>query len=75
MAGGGTLPGKQERRIGLAARAIAAGLVDELHLFLTPVVVGGGTPALPDHSRLTLDLLAERRFASGVVYLLYLIKR
>jgi dihydrofolate reductase len=55
----------------LAAHAIRAGLVDELQLFLTPVVVGGGTPALPDDVRLDLELLDERRFSSGVVYLRY----
>ena len=56
---------------GLAAQAIRAGLVDEYHLFVTPVVVGGGTPSLPDHVTLTLDLLAERRFGNGVVHLHY----
>jgi dihydrofolate reductase len=55
----------------LAAHAIAAGLVDELHLFLTPVVVGGGTPALPAGVRVDLHLLDEHRFASGVVHLRY----
>ena len=55
----------------LAAQAIKAGLVDELHLFVVPVVVGGGTPALPDRVRLDLELLAERCFASGVVHLHY----
>ncbi len=55
----------------LTARALEAGLVDELHLFLTPIVVGGGKPSLPDDVRLELDLLDERRFASGVVYLRY----
>lgn len=55
----------------LAARALAAGLVDELQLFLTPVVVGGGTRALHEGLRLDLDLLGERRFESGVVYLDY----
>jgi dihydrofolate reductase len=54
-----------------AAQAIKAGLVDELHLFLTPVVVGGGKRALPDNVRLTLELLDERRFDSGVVHLHY----
>ncbi|HEY8285883.1 MAG TPA: dihydrofolate reductase family protein [Chloroflexota bacterium] len=58
----------------LAAQAIRAGLVDECHLFLTPVVVGGGTRALPDHIRLRLDLLDEYRFAAGVVYLRYRIR-
>ncbi len=56
---------------GLAAHALAAGLVDECHLFLSPVVVGGGTRALPDGLRLDLDLLDERRFGNGVVYLRY----
>jgi dihydrofolate reductase len=55
----------------LAAQAIAAGLVDELHLFLAPVLVGGGKPALPDGGHVPLELLDERRFASGFVYLRY----
>ena len=55
----------------LAAQAIKAGLVDELHLFVVPIVVGGGNRALPDHARVKLDLLEERRFAGGVVYLHY----
>ena len=55
----------------LAAQAIGAGLVDELHLFLTPIVVGGGTPALPAGVRLRLELLDERRFGNGVVHLRY----
>ena len=55
----------------LAAQAMKAGLVDELHLFLTPIVVGGGTRSLPDDVRLKLDLLKERRFSSGVVHLNY----
>jgi riboflavin biosynthesis pyrimidine reductase len=59
---------------GLAAQALTAGLVDECHLFLTPIVVGGGTPALPTGVRLELDLLDERRFAGGVVHLHYRIK-
>jgi dihydrofolate reductase len=56
---------------GLAAHAIAAGLVDEYHLFITPHVVGGGTPALPDGVRFGLDLIDQHRFASGVVHLHY----
>jgi dihydrofolate reductase len=56
---------------GLAAQAIKAGLVDEYHLFLTPVVVGGGNEALPGGVRLQLELLDERRFGSGVVHLHY----
>ena len=55
----------------LAGQAIAAGLVDECQLFLNPVVVGGGKRALPDYVRADLDLLNERRFKSGVVYLHY----
>jgi dihydrofolate reductase len=55
----------------LAAQAIAAGLVDEYQFFLVPAVVGGGTRALPDQVRLSLELAAERRFASGVAYLCY----
>ena len=55
----------------LAAHAITAGLVDEYHLFVTPIIVGGGTQALPDGRRIDLELLDERRFASGVVYLRY----
>jgi dihydrofolate reductase len=56
---------------GLAAEAIRAGLVDEFQFFLNPVVVGGGKRALPDGVRLELELLDERRFANGVVYLRY----
>jgi dihydrofolate reductase len=56
---------------GLAAHALAAGLVDECHLFLNPVVVGGGTRALPAGLHLELELLDERRFGNGVVYLRY----
>jgi dihydrofolate reductase len=55
----------------LAAQAIEAGLVDELHLFLTPIVVGGGKQSLPDGVRLKLELLSERRFGNGVVHLHY----
>jgi len=55
----------------LAGQAIKAGLVDECHLFLTPILVGGGKPALPDKVRLKLELLDERRFGNGVVHLHY----
>jgi dihydrofolate reductase len=55
----------------LAAHAFAAGLVDELHLFVAPIVVGGGKPALPGNVRLKLELLDERRFGSGMVHLRY----
>ena len=53
----------------LAGQALAAGLVDECHLFLAPLTLGGGTRALPDGLRTGLELLDERRFASGVVHL------
>src|SRR3954451_4173462 len=55
----------------LAAQAFRAGLVDEVHLFVTPVSVGGGNPALPPGQRLDLRLTDQRRFASGVVHLAY----
>jgi dihydrofolate reductase len=54
-----------------AGQAIRAGLVDEYHLFLVPVLVGAGKRALPDGVRLELELLDERRFGSGIVYLRY----
>jgi dihydrofolate reductase len=55
----------------LAAQAIKAGLVDEYHLFVTPIVVGGGNAALPDNVVVKLELLDECRFNSGVVHLHY----
>jgi dihydrofolate reductase len=55
----------------LAGCAIGARLVDECHLFLCPVVVGGGKRALPDNVRAQLELLDERRFRNGVVHLHY----
>ena len=55
----------------LAAGAFEAGLVDELHLFIAPIVVGGGKESLPDKVRLKLELLDERRFSSGMVHLRY----
>jgi dihydrofolate reductase len=55
----------------LAAQAFEAGLVDECHLFLSPVVVGGGKQSLPDNVRLQLELLDERRFGNGTVFLRY----
>jgi dihydrofolate reductase len=55
----------------LAGEALRAGLVDELELFLVPVVVGGGTRALPDDVRLELELRDERRFGNGTVQLRY----
>ena len=59
----------------LAGQAIAARLVDEYHLFVTPVVVGGGKRWLPEGVRLELELLDERRFAGGMAYLRYGIAR
>jgi dihydrofolate reductase len=55
----------------LAAQAIEAGLVDELNLVLVPVAVGGGKPALPHGRRVDLELLDERRFATGAMHLHY----
>ena len=55
----------------LAAHAFRAGLVDECQLFLSPIVVGGGTRSLPDGVRLELDLVDERRFGNGTVFLRY----
>jgi dihydrofolate reductase len=56
---------------GLAAHAIEAGVVDEYRLLLVPVVVGGGKRSLPDDVRVDLELLDERRFRNGTVYLRY----
>lgn len=55
----------------LADQAFGAGLVDECHLFFWPIVLGGGKPALPRHTRLGLQLLNERRTTSGVAHLHY----
>jgi len=55
----------------LAAHAFRAGLIDECHLFLIPILVGGGKPALPDNVRLDLDLLDEHRFSDGTVFVRY----
>jgi dihydrofolate reductase len=60
---------------GIAGHALRAGVVDECHLFLVPVVVGGGTRALPADLRIDLELLDERRFESGVVYLRYRLRQ
>ncbi|MBO3744484.1 dihydrofolate reductase family protein [Streptosporangiaceae bacterium NEAU-GS5] len=58
----------------LAAQAFRAGLVDRCQLFLTPVLVGGGKPALPRDVRLDLELVTERRFDGGVVFLDYRVR-
>jgi dihydrofolate reductase len=55
----------------LAAQAFLTGLVDECHLFVTPIIVGGGAQVFPGHVRVRLDLQDERRFGDGVVYLRY----
>jgi len=55
----------------LAAQMLRVGLVDECGLFLTPIIVGAGTRALPDDVRVSLELLEERRFRSGMVYVRY----
>jgi dihydrofolate reductase len=55
----------------LASQAIKAGLVDELHLIVVPVLVGGGQHALPGDIRLDLELVDERRFGNGMVHLGY----
>jgi riboflavin biosynthesis pyrimidine reductase len=55
----------------LAAQALVAGLVDELALFVWPIVLGGRNPALPTDTRADLELLDEHRFSSGVVHLRY----
>ena len=56
---------------GLAAAALASGLVDEYHVLIAPVIVGGGTSALPTGIHVPLELTAERGFPSGMVYLRY----
>jgi dihydrofolate reductase len=55
----------------LAGHALRAGLVDELQLLISPILVGGGTAALPDGVRRELELVEERRFGNGVVFLRY----
>ena len=55
----------------LAGQALAAGLVDELHLLLNPIIVGAGKRALPDHLGTELELIGERRFQGGVVHVRY----
>jgi dihydrofolate reductase len=59
---------------GLAAEALRAGLVDELHRVIHPVIVGGGTPWLRNGLRLDLELLEEDRFPGGVVHLHYRVR-
>jgi dihydrofolate reductase len=58
----------------LAGQALRAGLVDELQLLVVPVLVGGGTRAFPDEVRAELELLEERRFEGGTVFLRYRVR-
>ena len=55
----------------LAAHAIRAGLVDEYHVFVAPIIVGGGNPNLPDNIRVKLELLDQRGFDNGMVHVRY----
>jgi dihydrofolate reductase len=57
----------------LAAEALAAGLVDEVHVLVVPMIVGGGTKSLPGGVRAELELVGERQFGNGTVHLHYLI--
>ncbi len=58
----------------LAAQALEAGIVDECHLFVHPVVIGGGKPAFATETRVHLELLDERRVGNGIVYVRYHVK-
>jgi dihydrofolate reductase len=55
----------------LAVQAFRAGLVDDCHLFVAPIMVGGGKQSLPDDVRLELELMAERRLDGGMVHVRY----
>jgi dihydrofolate reductase len=59
----------------LAGEALRACLVDEIHLLVSPVIVGGGTRALPDDVRLDLDLLEQTHFGNGVIHLHYRVRQ
>ena len=58
----------------LAAHAFRSGLIDECHLFLVPVIVGGGKKFLPDNIRLALELVEEQRFGNGTLFLRYRVR-
>ncbi|MBP9503587.1 MAG: dihydrofolate reductase [Candidatus Promineofilum sp.] len=58
----------------LAAQALRAGLVNEIQMYVFPVIVGGGKRFFPDDVRLDLELIDERRFGSGVVALRYTVR-
>ncbi|QHC65143.1 deaminase [Rathayibacter sp. VKM Ac-2759] len=60
---------------GIAAQALTAGLVDEIQLYVLPLLVGGGKPGLPRGLRTALDLVEERRFGNGTVLLRYRVRR
>jgi dihydrofolate reductase len=55
----------------LAGQAIREGLVDECHLLLAPIAVGGGKRFLPASTRWPLELIEERAFDSGMVHVRY----
>jgi dihydrofolate reductase len=55
----------------LAGHALKCGVVDEVHLYLSPILVGGGKPSLPKDLRLPLELVEQRRFGNGVIYVRY----
>jgi dihydrofolate reductase len=59
----------------VAAHAFRSALIDECHLFLTPIVVGGGKQSLPNNVRLELELLEERHFGNGMVFLRYRVRQ
>jgi len=61
--------------IGLASQAFRAGLVDEVNLFVAPVIIGGGKRALPDDLYLELELVKTHPFQSGMVHLQYRVSR
>jgi dihydrofolate reductase len=58
----------------LAAHAFRSGLIDECQLFIVPIIVGGGKPCLPANVRSELELLEERRFGNGTVFLRYRVR-
>jgi len=58
----------------LAGLALEADLVDECHLFLNPVIVGGGKPAFRVDLRKNLELLETRRFSTGVIHVRYRVR-
>jgi dihydrofolate reductase len=58
----------------LAGQAIRSGLVDECHLFVAPILIGGGQPSLPHGVRAELSLVGERRFSNGMVHLHYRVR-